>query len=77
MPDLFWGKVLSTYLLILLSIFKLLFWNCQGSGHPRFHKIKEYDRELKLNCVALFEIRISGHWAETVIAKLVLSTPFE
>lgn len=41
---------------LLIFNFCFMLWNCQGIGHPRFHKsIREYDREFSVDFMVLFE----------------------
>lgn len=50
---------------------KFIFWNCQGTGHPRFHKfVVEYRREFNLDIFCFFETRVSGDRVDGIISKL-------
>ncbi|KAK8684010.1 hypothetical protein V6N13_040047 [Hibiscus sabdariffa] len=51
--------------------FKLLFWNAQGCGHPKFiTSAREYLRDSRPDVVAFVEPRISGWKADRVISAL-------
>lgn len=55
----------------MITNFRALFWNCQGCGHPYFCSIlKEYRRDYNLDLVALYETRISGARANSVVSKI-------
>lgn len=48
-----------------------MFWNCQGTGHLRFHKIvAEYRNEFNYDVLCLFNTRISGSRADGIIGGL-------
>ncbi|GMI86290.1 hypothetical protein HRI_002298300 [Hibiscus trionum] len=56
--------------------FKMLYWNDQGCGHPKFVTVaKEYLRDVKPDIVVLSEPRISGCKADLVISRLGLPYP--
>ncbi|KAK5832945.1 hypothetical protein PVK06_016753 [Gossypium arboreum] len=60
------------------SGFKAFFWNCQGCGHPRFcNFIKEYKCEFEPDLLALFETRISGSKADSVVATMRFDNSFK
>lgn len=59
------------FIVMIMSNFQALFWNCRRCGHPRFcNFLREYRRDFQPDLVALFETRISGKSADTVVAKL-------
>ncbi|KAL4377944.1 hypothetical protein GQ457_02G018140 [Hibiscus cannabinus] len=58
-------------------MFNVLFWNCQGAGSPAFRgHFKRVLRESSPALIALFEPRISGNRATTVIRRLGLPNSF-
>ncbi|TYH80005.1 hypothetical protein ES332_D03G103400v1 [Gossypium tomentosum] len=57
---------------------KLMFWSCQGVGHPHFHRfIKEYTKELSPDLVGFFYTRISDSRVDDVIEKLGFQNSFK
>ncbi|PPD84828.1 hypothetical protein GOBAR_DD18234 [Gossypium barbadense] len=49
----------------------IIVWNCQGTGHPNFHRfLKEYLREFDPRVVVLVETRVSGVKADKVIKNI-------
>lgn len=54
-----------------------MFWNFQGTGHPRFHSfVKEYRRDFALDLFCLMETRLSGNRADDIISKLGYQNSF-
>ncbi|KAG8472266.1 hypothetical protein CXB51_034472 [Gossypium anomalum] len=52
---------------------RILVWNCQGAGHPKFHRfLKEYLRDFDPDIVILVETRVSGRKADCVVGKIGL-----
>ncbi|MBA0653936.1 hypothetical protein Goklo_021034 [Gossypium klotzschianum] len=61
-----------------VSLVRLFFWSCQGCGHPCFHSfMKEHKRELYVDFFTLFETRISGGNADSVIVKMGFDNSFK
>lgn len=57
--------------------FKTIFWNCQGTGHPRFHNfMAEYRRDCGPNVTCLFGTMVSGIHANGIIRKLSFANSF-
>lgn len=64
--------VVLWYLVFMVSMnTKMMFWNCQGMGHPRFHNfVAEYRRELNLDIICFVETRMSSEKADNIINRL-------
>lgn len=68
----------GVFIYLIFMDIKIMCWNCQGAGHPRFHKIiRKYRHEISPNVLCLLEPRISGIRADGIIAKLGFFTLFQ
>lgn len=57
---------------------KIIRWNCQGLGHPRFYNFfKDYRKEFSPYLFCFLETRVNGARADSIIGKMGYPNSFK